>query len=106
MAYLDHTWNKRFASSIGYSMLNIKNSDGQTPDAFHRGHYASGNFLFFPVDNVMIGSELIWGKRENFLDGFKSDDFHLQFSFKYNSRRLSNFESRSLESNGPDELND
>ena len=84
MAYLDHTWNKRFSSSIGYSMLNIANSDGQTPDAFRRGHYASGNVLFYPVDNVMIGSELIWGRRENFLDGFKSDDVHIQFSFKYN----------------------
>ena len=84
MAYLDHTWNKHFASSIGYSMLNISNSNGQTPAAFHRGHYASGNILFYPADNVMIGSELIYGKRENFLDGFKSDDFHLQFSFKYN----------------------
>ena len=84
MAYLDHTWNKKFSSSIGYSMLNISNSDGQTPDAFRRGHYASGNVLFYPVENVMIGSELIWGRRENFLDGFKSDDFHLQFSFKYN----------------------
>lgn len=84
MAYLDHTWNKRFSSSIGYSMLNISNSDGQTPDAFRRGHYASGNVLFYPVDNVMIGTELIYGKRENFLDGFKSDDFHIQFSFKYN----------------------
>ena len=84
MAYLDHTWNKRFASSIGYSMLNISNSDGQTPDAFRRGHYASGNILFFPVDNVMIGSEVIWGRRENFLDGFSSEDVHLQFSFKYN----------------------
>jgi hypothetical protein len=84
MAYLDHTWNKRFSSSIGYSMLNISNSDGQTADAFHRGHYGSGNILFYPVDNVMIGSELIWGRRENFLDGFSSEDVHLQFSFKYN----------------------
>jgi hypothetical protein len=84
MAYLDHTWSKRFSSSIGYSMLNISNSDGQTADAFRRGHYASGNFLFYPVDNVMIGSELIWGRRENFLDGFTSEDVHLQFSFKYN----------------------
>lgn len=84
MAYLDHTWSKRFASSIGYSMLDISNSDGQAPDAFRRGHYASGNFLFYPVNNVMIGTELIYGKRENFLDGFNSDDFHLQFSFKYN----------------------
>jgi outer membrane DcaP-like protein len=84
MAYLDHTWNKRFASSIGYSMVNISNSNGQAPDAFHRGHYGSGNLLFYPSDNVMIGSELIWGRRENFLDGFSSEDVHLQFSFKYN----------------------
>jgi hypothetical protein len=41
MAYLDHKWNDRFSSSIGYSMLNISNSNGQTPDAFRRGHYAS-----------------------------------------------------------------
>jgi hypothetical protein len=84
MAYLDHTWSKRFASSIGYSMLNISNSDGQTADAFHRGHYASGNILFYPVENAMIGTEVIWGRRENFLNGFSSEDVHLQFSFKYN----------------------
>ena len=83
MAYLDHKWSKRFASSIGYSMLNISNSDGQTPDAFRRGHYGSGNILFYPVDNVMIGSEIIWGRRENFRDGFSSEDVHIQFSFKY-----------------------
>lgn len=84
MAYLDHTWNKRFSSSIGYSMLNISNSEGQLPDAFRRGHYASGNILFYPVDNAMVGAEVIWGRRENFLDGFSSEDVHLQFSFKYN----------------------
>ena len=84
MAYLDHTWNKRWASSIGYSMLNISNSDGQLPDAFRRGHYGSANLLFYPVDRVMIGTEVIWGRRENFLDGFSSEDVHLQFSFKYN----------------------
>jgi len=84
MAYLDHTWNKRFTSSIGYSMLNISNSDGQTPDAFRRGHYASANLLFLPVSNVMVGSEVIWGRRENFFDGFSSEDVHVQFSFKYN----------------------
>ena len=84
MAYLDHKWNDRFASSIGYSMLNISNSNGQTNDAFRRGHYASANFLFYPVNNVMIGSEVIYGRRDNFRDGFSSEDVHLQFSFKYN----------------------
>jgi len=84
MAYLDHKWNEHFSSSVGYSMLDISNSEGQTPDAFRRGHYASGNFLWYPVQNVMIGSEIIWGRRDNFLDGFSSEDVHLQFSFKYN----------------------
>ena len=84
MAYLDHTWNKRFSSSIGYSMLDISNSEGQTADAFRRGHYASGNLLFYPTDRVMLGTEIIWGRRENFRDGFSSEDVHLQFSFKYN----------------------
>jgi hypothetical protein len=65
-------------------MLNISNSSGQLDDAFHRGHYASANLLFYPVNNVMIGTEVIWGRRENFRDGFSSEDVHLQFSFKYN----------------------
>ncbi len=84
MAYLDHTWNKKFTSSIGYSILDISNSEGQRADAFHRGHYASANLLFYPVDRVMFGTEVIWGRRENFLDRFSSEDVHVQFSFKYN----------------------
>ena len=87
MTYLDHTWNKRFSSSIGYSMLTMSNSNGQAPDAFRRGHYASGNLLFYPVDNVMVGAEVIWGRRDNFLNGFTSEDVHLQFSFKYNFKK-------------------
>jgi hypothetical protein len=35
------------------------------------------------VPNVMLGGELQWGQRENFADGFKSDGFKVQFSFKY-----------------------
>ena len=84
IAYLDHNWNKRFSSSFGYSMMDVDNSNGQAADAYRRGHYASGNLLYYPVENAMMGGEFIWGRRENFLDGFKSDDFRIQFSFKYN----------------------
>lgn len=84
VAFLDHNWNKRFSSSFGYSMVNIENSEFQTPEAYHRGHYALGNLLFYPIENVMVGGEFQWGRRENFLDGFKSDDYRVQFSFKYN----------------------
>jgi hypothetical protein len=84
IAYLDHNWNKRWSSSFGYSLMDVDNSNGQAPDAYHRGHYASGNLLYYPWENVLMGGEFIWGRRENFLDGFKSDDFRIQFSFKYN----------------------
>jgi len=91
ITYLDHNWNKRFSSSFGYSMMNVDNSDGQAADAYHRGHYASGNLLYYPWENVLMGGELIWGRRENFLDGFKADDFRIQFSFKYNFSKTFTF---------------
>jgi hypothetical protein len=84
VAFLDHNWNKRFSTSIGYSFQDIDNSNGQAANAFHRGHYGLTNLLFYPVENVMMGGEFQWGRRENFLDGFKADDFRIQFSFRYN----------------------
>jgi hypothetical protein len=84
VAFLDHTWNEKYSSSVGYSMLDIDNSDGQAPDAFSRGHYAVGNLMYYPAPNVMTGVELQYGKRENFSDDFTSDDFKVQVSFKYN----------------------
>ena len=78
------TWNKKFSSAVGYSWQDNDNTDAQAPDAFRRGHYALGNLLYYPVPNVMVGGELQWGRRENFSDGFTSDGFKVQFSFKYN----------------------
>jgi hypothetical protein len=91
VAFLDHNWNKSFSTAVGYSMLDIDNSNGQTADAFHRGHYALANLLYYPVENVMIGGEFQWGRRENFLDGFHSDDFRIQFSFRYNFSKTFKF---------------
>jgi hypothetical protein len=82
--FLDHTWNKEFSSAIGYSWQDNDNTDAQAPDAFRVGKYALGNILYTPVPNVMAGAELQWGRRENFSDGFQSDGFKIQFSFKYN----------------------
>ena len=33
---------------------------------------------------MLAGAEFIWGSRENYSDGFSTDDYRLQFSFKYN----------------------
>jgi hypothetical protein len=84
VGFLDHTWNPQFTSSVGYSSVNITNSELDAPSAFRRGQYAIGNVLWTPVPGVMSGVELQWGNRHNFSDGFKSDIFKIQFSFKYN----------------------
>ncbi|HKQ04548.1 MAG TPA: DcaP family trimeric outer membrane transporter [Blastocatellia bacterium] len=89
--FLDHTWSKRFSSALGYSMINIENSDGQAANAYHRGHYALGNLLFYPYDNVMVGGEFQYGRRENFSDGFAANDYRIQFSFKYNFAKAFSF---------------
>ena len=87
--FLDHRWNERFTTAVGYSMQDNDNTDAESPNAFHVGHYALGNVLYSPVPNVMFGTEFQWGRRENFSDGFHSDGVKLQFSFKYNfSKKL------------------
>jgi hypothetical protein len=91
VSFLDHNWNKSFSSSIGYSMVNIENSEGQAANAYHRGHYALTNLLYYPSEGVMMGGEFQWGRRENFLDGFAANDYRIQFSFRYNFSKLFTF---------------
>jgi len=81
--FLDHSWNSKFTSAVGYSREDMDNTDGQAPNAFKNGQYALGNLLYSPVPNAMMGGELQWGRRANFSDGFSSDGLKLQFSFKY-----------------------
>jgi hypothetical protein len=88
VTFLDHNWSKRYSTSIGYSFENIQNSGGQLPNAFNHGHYALTNLLFYPVENVMMGAEFQWGKRTNFQDGFSSNDYRVQFGFRYNFSKL------------------
>jgi hypothetical protein len=83
-AFYDHYWSDRWSSSAGYSLVDIDNTNAQSASAFHRGHYALGNLLYYPVPNVMMGAEFQWGRRENNSDGFTSDDYRLQFSARYN----------------------
>ena len=84
VAFVDHQWSPKYSTTVGYSWQDIDNSDGQAPNAFKTGHYALGNVMVYPVPNVMFGPEFQWGRRVNFSDGFESDGFKLQFSFKYN----------------------
>ncbi|HMK29623.1 MAG TPA: DcaP family trimeric outer membrane transporter [Terriglobales bacterium] len=88
VAFLDHNWNQRFSSAMGYSMVNIDNSNAEKPSDYHQGHYAVANLLYYPVKNVMVGGEFQFGRRVNFSDGFNVNDYRLQFSLKYNYSKL------------------
>jgi hypothetical protein len=81
-AYYDHYWNDKWSTSAGVSQHRQSNTGGQLPDAFKQGSYASVNLLHYPVKNVLVGTELIVGEREN-NDGATGDDSRIQFSAKY-----------------------
>ena len=82
-AYLDHNWNPTWSTAIGWSMVQIENSDLQDPSAYHQGQYASTNLLYAPMPQLLIGGEFQWAYRKNFSDSFSAHNYRLQFSFKY-----------------------
>jgi hypothetical protein len=92
VSFIDHTWSPRFSSSAGYSMVNIQNANGDLPSAYHQGHYAVGNLLFYPVKQVMMGTEFQFGRRVNFNDGFNTNDYRLQFSVRYDWAKAFGFD--------------
>ena len=80
--YYDHSWNDQWTSSIGYSEHTQDTTGGQSPDAFEKGSYSSLNLLYYPVKNMTVGAELMWGRREN-KDGNAGEDSRMQFSSKF-----------------------
>ena len=84
VAFYDRYWGDKFSTSIGYSMLDIDNSNAQADDAFKKGQYALVNLLYYPTANALVGLEYQWGSRENFRDGWDYNASKVQLTFKYN----------------------
>jgi hypothetical protein len=82
-AFLDLNWSNKFTSTIGYSRVDITNSDGQAATAFKSGQYALTNILYHPLKNVLFGPEFQWGYRDN-KTAWHVADYRVQFSAKYN----------------------
>jgi hypothetical protein len=91
VGFLDHNWSESFSTALGYSLVNIYNSNGQNPNDYHQGHYALTNLLYHPVKQVTVGAEFQYGRRLNFSDGFNVNDYRVQLSFKYDWRKLFEF---------------
>ena len=84
VAIVDFQWSKLFSTSLGYSRLDIDNTDGQADNAFKSGQYALLNLLYYPATNMMVGGEVQWGRRDNAFDGFHATDLRFQFSARMN----------------------
>ena len=82
-AYYDHYWSDEWSTSVGWSMTDLDTSDGQLPTEFEKGQIAQINLLHYPMDNVMLGTELNWGERKD-VDGKTGEDYRIQFTLKVN----------------------
>ena len=81
-AFYDHSWNKKWSSSLGWAMAKQDNSEGQTDSAFKSNQYGLINLLHYPTNNIMVGGELQYGEYEQ-KGGNTADDTRLQISLKY-----------------------
>ena len=78
---------RRFTSTIGTidgvpppgirkSSSTIRFSRGQLISIVANNSIA--NLLYFPTENIRVGGEVQWGRRTNFSDGFRTNDYKLQ----------------------------
>ena len=79
-AFIDHNWTSTLSTAIGYSRVDIDNSELQRHLAFQSGQYALVNLLWAPIKNVLIGGELLYGQRSSFSRGLRNDSWTLTIS--------------------------
>ena len=81
LAY-QHWWNRKWASTVGYSVVVIDNRSSEAGSDYHQGQYGMFNVRYYPAERVMLGGEVLYGVREDH-DGSTGDDLRLQFSAQY-----------------------
>ena len=87
LVYYDHYWTEQWSSSVGYSYTEVDNQRLQTGDAFESGEYASINLLHTPAKPLLMGVEMLWGKRTD-NDGNTGTDTRIQLTLKYSFSSL------------------
>ena len=83
VAFYDHYWSEKFSSTIGYSQVNVSNTNGQSTHAFNLGEYALANLIYTPAPNIFLETQLQYLRRKNFSDGWSTTDPRIQFSFRF-----------------------
>ncbi|CAA0083962.1 Uncharacterised protein [BD1-7 clade bacterium] len=79
----EHDWNSSMRSAFVYGYVDVNNAPLQNPMSFHSSEYGTANFIWSPVDEMMVGVEFQYGMREN-LNGDNDDATRVQFATQYN----------------------
>jgi hypothetical protein len=78
-----HYWVTKLRSSAVFGFVQVQNTDLQTGSAYHKSFYYAGNIIWNPFGSLNVGTEVLYGSREN-KDTASADDTRFIFSAKYN----------------------
>ena len=77
-----HWWAGTFRSNFTFGMVDVDNPDFVRGDAYKRTTRSAANLIWTPTPRIDVGTELLWGQREN-EDGGEGHAVQIQFSTRY-----------------------
>ncbi|HSE46355.1 MAG TPA: DcaP family trimeric outer membrane transporter [Gemmatimonadales bacterium] len=77
-----HFWNDKWSSQVVAGILQVDNSAGQGPTAFHQTQYYSVNAVWSPTSVFSLGLEVLYGDNEQ-NDGQSDHATRLQAGFQF-----------------------
>ncbi len=77
-----HWWGRTMRSNLTFGFVNLDNP-GFVPEEFYKRTFrGSVNLLWSPTPRITVGTEFLWGRREN-QGGGDGDAEQVQLSAKY-----------------------
>ena len=73
---IEHRWLKQLRSTVVYGYTNVNNHFGRGADAFHQGHFISGNLAYHFTDHLSVGAEYICGIRTLIRNDYADTNAH------------------------------
>jgi len=62
---IQHFWSDQFRSNLVYGYVDADNPEFLSGETFDSNNYAAADFIWAPYENVALGIEYLWGRREN-----------------------------------------
>ena len=62
---IQHFWSDKFRSNLTYGYVSANNPASVPNDALENTTYATVNFIWNPYKKLTLGTEFLWGQREN-----------------------------------------